>query len=149
MQALDDRTADRGKTRFPSDLTDAEWALVAPLIPPARPGGRRRSIDMRNVVDGILFVLTTRCRWSAAPKEFPSKSTLYHYFDLWTYEGVLDRIHQVLFAEGQCDEAAVYGDKPGRPLPTSQDPMSARRARARHELAWTKRQSPSADADGL
>lgn len=74
----------RDKLRYPSDLTDEEWALVSPLIPPAKLGGRRRSVDVREVVNGLLYVLSTRCQWRYVPKDLPPKSTLYDYFDLWT-----------------------------------------------------------------
>jgi len=74
----------RDKLRYPSDLTDEEWALVSPLIPPAKLGGRRRSVDVREVVNGLLYVLSTGCQWRYVPKDLPPKSTLYDYFDLWT-----------------------------------------------------------------
>ena len=56
---------DRSKLRYPTDLTDAEWALVAPLIPPARRGGNKRTADMREVVDTLMYVLGTGCQWRA------------------------------------------------------------------------------------
>jgi transposase len=55
--------ADRRGLRYPSDMSDAEWALVAPMIPPARRGGRRRSIDEREVLNAIFYVLATGCQW--------------------------------------------------------------------------------------
>ena len=60
--------ADRSGLRYPSDLTDAEWAIVAPMIPPARHGGRKRSVNVREVVNGIFYVLWTGCQWKALPK---------------------------------------------------------------------------------
>ena len=70
--------ANRGKynrdgMRYPSDLTDAEWALVEPLIPPAKHGGRKREIDMREVLNGLLYVLSTGCQWRAVPKDLPPR----------------------------------------------------------------------------
>ena len=76
------------KLRYLSDLTDEEWTLVAPLIPPAKRGGRRRSVDVREVVNGLLYVLSTGFQWRYVPKDLPPKSTLYDYFDLWTYHRV-------------------------------------------------------------
>jgi len=73
----------RDGLRYPSDLTDAEWALVEPLIPPAKRGGRRREVDVREVLNGLLYVLSTGCQWRAVPKDLPPKSTLFSYFDLW------------------------------------------------------------------
>lgn len=88
---------DRSKLRHPSDLTDEEWGLVAPLIPPAKRGGRKRSVSMRDVVNGLMYVLSTGCQWCAIPKDFPPKSTVHGYFDLWTTDGTLECIHYVLY----------------------------------------------------
>ena len=88
----------RKELRYPSDLTDAEWALIEPMIPPAKRGGRRRSVDIREVVQGLLYVLETGCGWRHLPKDFPPKSTVWEYFDLWDYDGTLLRIHAVLYA---------------------------------------------------
>jgi len=62
------RAADRRGLRYPSDLTDAEWALVAPLIRPAKRGGRPRTVDVREVLNAIFYVLSTGCQWAAVPK---------------------------------------------------------------------------------
>jgi len=56
---------DRSCLRYPSDLTDAEWALVGPLIPPAKRGGGKRTVNMREVVNGLMYVLSTGCQWRA------------------------------------------------------------------------------------
>ena len=76
--------------RYPRDLTDEEWQLVEPLIPPGKPGGDRRTVNLREVVNGLLYVLSTGCQWRAIPKDLPPKSTVYDYFDLWTYDGTLE-----------------------------------------------------------
>jgi transposase len=94
---------DRDRLRYPSDLTDEEWALVAPLIPPGKRGGGKRRVDMREVVNGLMYVLSTGCQWRAIPKDLPPKSTVYDYFDLWTWDGTLDRIHHALYVA--CREA--------------------------------------------
>src|SRR6266581_447932 len=69
------RAANRSGLRYPSDLTDSEWAIVEPLIPPAKHGGRKRSIDVREALNGIFYVLCTGCQWQALPKDLPPKST--------------------------------------------------------------------------
>lgn len=91
------RAADRRGLRYPSDLTDAEWALVEPLIPPAKRGGRRREVDVRAVVNAIFYVLSTGCQWNALPRDLPPKSTVYDYLDLWDWDGTLARIHDELY----------------------------------------------------
>lgn len=88
---------DRSGLRYPSDLTDAEWALIARMIPPAKRGGRKREVDVREVVNGLLYVLETGCPWRHLPKDFPPKSTVHGYFDLWAWDGTLVRIHEALY----------------------------------------------------
>jgi transposase len=73
--------ADRRGLRYPSDLTDAEWAIVAAMIPPGRHGGRRRSVNVREVLNGIFYVLWTGCQWKALPKDLPPKSTVHDYLE--------------------------------------------------------------------
>jgi transposase len=90
---------DRSRLRYPSDLTDAEWAHVAPLIPPAKRGGNRRHVDEREVVNGLMYILSTGCQWRAIPKDLPARSTLYDYFDLWNWDGTLVRIHEALYVK--------------------------------------------------
>src|SRR5450631_1986525 len=77
--------ADRRGLRYPSDLIDAEWALVSSLIPPARRGGRKRSVDVREVLNAIFYVLSTGCQWKALPKDLPPKSTAHFYLMLWDW----------------------------------------------------------------
>src|SRR5262249_41709785 len=67
---------DRSRLRYPSDLRDEEWAHVAPLIPPAKPGGNKRTVDVREVMNGVIYVLSTGCQWRALPKDLPPKSTV-------------------------------------------------------------------------
>src|ERR1700677_151685 len=93
---------DRSKLRYPSDLTDDEWRLVEPLIPPGKTGGGKRTVIMREVVNGLMYILSTGCQWRAIPKDLPPRSSVYDYFDLWTYDGTLERIHHTLYE--QCRE---------------------------------------------
>ena len=83
--------------RYPSDLTDAEWALVEPMIPPAKRGGRRREVNVREVLNAIFYVLSTGCQWQALPKDLPPKSTAHSYFMLWDWDGTLERVHHALY----------------------------------------------------
>ena len=88
---------DRRGLRYPSDLTDAEWALVVPLIPPAKRGGRRREVNVREVINAIFYVLSIGCQWQALPRGLPPKSTAHYYFILWDWDGTLERIHHALY----------------------------------------------------
>ncbi len=88
---------DRDRLRYPSDLTDEEWKLVEPLIPPAKRGGDKRTVDIREVVNALMYVLSTGCQWRAIPKDLPPRSTVHGYFDLWSWDRTLDRIHHELY----------------------------------------------------
>ena len=88
---------DRRGLRYPSDLSDAEWALVEPLVPPAKRGGRRREVNVREVLNAIFYVLSTGCQWNALPKDLPPKSTVWDYFSRWEWESTIQRIHHALY----------------------------------------------------
>jgi len=114
---------DRSKLRYPSDLTDEEWQLVEPLIPPGKPGGDTRTVSLREVVNGLMYILSTGCQWRAIPKDLPPKSTVYDYFDLWTYDGTLKRIHHALYE--QCRKQAEREVSPTAAIIDSQSVKSA------------------------
>jgi putative transposase len=84
------------RTPYPSDLTDAQWELVAPFIPPAKHGGRPRTTDTREVLNAILYLLRTGCQWDALPHEFPRKSTVFEYFSQWKEVNLLETINDAL-----------------------------------------------------
>ena len=117
--------ADRRGLRYPNDLSDAEWALVAPLIPPARRGGRRRSVDVREVLNAIFYVLATGCQWQALPKDLPPRSTAHHYFKLWDWDGTLERIHETLYVGVR--EAAGREASPSAAIIDSQSAKAAQK----------------------
>ena len=81
---------------YPSDLTDEQWQEIEPLIPPAKPGGRPRTTDMRRVMDAINYVLRTGCQWAYLPRDFPPKSTVYDYFSQWGDDSFWEEIHDTL-----------------------------------------------------
>ena len=139
---------DRSKLRYPSDLTDEEWALVTPLIPPAKRGGNKRTVNVREVVNGLMYILSTGCQWRAMPKDLPPRSTVYDYLDLWDWDGTLNRIHEALYV--RCREAASREASPtaaiidsqsvksaakGGPAPIRRATMRARRSRARSDTS--------------
>lgn len=143
------RRYDRSQLRYPSDLTDDEWAHVGPLIPPAKPGGNKRSVDVREVMNGIMYILSAGCQWRAIPKDLPPRSTVHDYLDLWSYDGTLDRIHHALYVECReqaereasptaaiIDSQSVKSAEKGGPASIRTAMMRARRSRARSATCW-------------
>jgi transposase len=106
------RTADHRGLRYPSDPTDAEWALVEPMIPPAKRGGRRREVNVREVLNAVFYVLSTGCQWQALPKELPPKSTAHCYFMLWDWDGTLERLHHTLYVVTREQKGARRARRP-------------------------------------
>lgn len=82
--------------RYPSDLTDQEWVILEALIPPAKPGGRPRTVDMREVINAMLYLDRTGCQWRALPRDFPPWPTVWTYFRAWRNDGTWQHIHTAL-----------------------------------------------------
>ena len=143
----------RSSLRYPSDLTDGEWSLVVKCIPPAKHGGAKRTVNLRDVVNGLMYILSTGCQWRAIPKDLPPRSTLYDYFDLWSWDGTLERIHHTLYEA--CREQASREPSPTAAIIDSQSvksaekgghttrmaTMRARRSRARSGTSWSIRKA--------
>jgi putative transposase len=81
---------------YPSDLTDDQWDLMQIVIPDARPGGRPRSADMREVINALLYLNRAGCQWDMLPHDLPPKSTVYEYFAAWREDGTWQRMLDVL-----------------------------------------------------
>ena len=113
----------RDRLRYPSDLTDEEWTVIDPLIPPAKHGGRRRTVVMREVVNGVMYVLSTGCQWRYLPKDLPPKSTVHDYLTRWGHDGTIERIHHALYV--QCRELAGREASPTACVIDSQSVKSA------------------------
>lgn len=135
---------DRDHLRYPSDLTDEEWVLIAPLIPPGKTGGGKRRANLREVVNALMYVLSTGCQWRAIPKDLPPRSTVYDYFELWTWDRTLDRIHHALYVACReqagreasptaavIDSQSVKSAEKGGPLSTPTATMQVRKSKAR------------------
>src|SRR5437667_5249713 len=84
---------------YPTDLTDRQWDCIKDLIPPAKPGGRPRTLEMRSVVNAILYVLVTGCQWRMLPHEYPVWQSVYTYFWQWRDDGTWQRLHDTLRAQ--------------------------------------------------
>jgi len=145
----------RGK-RYPSDLTDDQWAVIEPLIPAAKSGGHKRTVNVREVVNAILYVLETGCQWRALPKDLPPKSTVHDYLDLWEWDGTLMRIHHALYvrvreAEGReaspsaaiVDSQSVKGAEKGGRASILRAMTRARRSRGRSAISSSIRSGSS------
>lgn len=140
---------DRSKLRYPSDLTDEEWRLVEPLIPPAKRGGGKRTVAMREVVNGLMYVLSTGCQWRAIPKDLPARSTVHGYLDLWDYDGTLKRLHHSLYV--QCREKAGREASPTAAIIDSQSVKSMEKGglRSTHRATMPARRSRARSAMSL
>jgi len=138
---------DRSHLRYPSDVTDEEWALIKLQIAPAKRGGRKREVDEREIVNAIMYVLSTGCQWRALPKDFPPKSTVWHYLDLWSYDGTLERIHHELYM--RCREQAEREASPTGAIIDSQSVKSAEKGGPRSIRLATMRERRSRVRSGI
>ena len=84
------------KTSYRTNLTDEQWEIIKTLIPEAKSGGRPRTVDMREVINGIFYILVAGCAWYLLPHDFPKWKTVYHYFRQWRIDGDWQRIHEQL-----------------------------------------------------
>ena len=150
MWTLENRPRyDRSRLRYPSDVTEEEWALIGPLIPPAKKGGNKRTVDVRAVVNGVMYILSTGCQWAALPKGLPPRSTVNDYLRRWDDDRTLDRIHHALYV--RCRELAGREASPTAAIIDSQSVKSAekggvrsiraamtpaRRSRVRSATSW-------------
>ena len=117
---------------------------VHPVIPPAERGGRKRTVEVREVLNGVFYVLATGCQWRALPKDLPPKSTVHAYLTLWAWDGTLRRLHHALFVRAReqagkeaspsvavIDSQSVRSAEKGAPASTRRATTRARRSRAR------------------
>lgn len=84
------------RKQYPTDLSDAQWKRIAPLIPPAKPGGRPRSTDMREVMNAIFYITRTGCAWRMLPHEFPHWRTVYEFYARWRDDGTWETMNSRL-----------------------------------------------------
>ncbi len=90
---------ERKSDRYATDLTDEEFDLIAPHLPPSKRRGRPRTTSIREVVNALCYLLRTGCQWRMLPKDFPPKSTVYEYFGQWRDNGTLENIHHTLYQQ--------------------------------------------------
>jgi transposase len=113
----------RDQLRYPSDVTAEEWEQLAALIPPARRGGCKRTVDIREVLNGLLYVLSSGCQWRAIPTDLPPRSTIFDYLGRWQADGTLRQIHETLYV--RCREQAERQASPSACIIDSQSVKSA------------------------
>jgi putative transposase len=118
----------RDHLKYPSDVTDEEWAVIGPLIPPAKRGGGKRRVDMRAVTNGVMYILSTGCQWRAIPRDLAPRSTIFGYLTLWNWDGTLDLIHDTLYK--MCREQAGKEAEPTAGVIDSQSVKSAEKGGA-------------------
>jgi putative transposase len=106
---------------YPSDLSDAEWAVLAPLVPAVHPGGRPRKHADRDLLDAMLYVLRGGIAWRALPHEYPTWQTVYHYFRLWRLDGSWERLNAHL-----CATTRVRAGRSPEPSAAILDSQSAK-----------------------
>ena len=128
-------------------MTDEEWELIKPQIAPAKRGGRKRAVDERQIVNAIMYVLSTGCQWRALPKDFPPRSTVWHYLDLWSYDGALERIHHELYVK--CREKAGREASPTAAIIDSQSVKSAEKGGRKLMRQATMRERRSRARSGI
>ncbi len=106
------------RKNYATDLSDAEWQILAPLIPPEKPGGRPREVDIREVVNAMLYFLRTGCSWAMIPHDLPPSGTVYYYFAQWRENNVLMNINDTL--RGQLRVAHGRQEQPSAAILDSQ-----------------------------
>ena len=125
-------------------------AIIAPLIPRAKRGGNKRTVEVRAVLNGVMYILSTGCQWAALPKDLPPRSTVNDYLRRWDADRTLDRIHHALYVlcrehagreasptAAIIDSQSVKGAEKGGPASTLRATTRARRSKARSAMSWS------------
>jgi len=134
---------DMERTPYPSDLTDEQWTLIEPHIPPEKPGGRHRRTDMREVVNAILYLNRTGCQWRAIPRDLPCWGTAAYYFYAFRKDGSWQRLHDTL-----RERVRVAAGREPTPSAAVIDSQSVKTTEKRGPAAGTMRARRSAAASG-
>src|SRR5512133_1054209 len=117
---------ERAGQRYASDLTEAEWGLIEPLMPATKPLGRPRATDLRTVLDAILYIARTGCQWRMLPNDFPPFTTVQGYFYDWRDSGLFEKINFELLL--QARDTAGREPSPSAGVIDSQSVKAASRA---------------------
>ena len=129
---------------YPSDLSDEEWRIIRPLIRPSPPVGADREVDIRKVVNGILYVNRSGCQWRMLPKEYEHWNTTYGYFRKWSKNGTRQRIHDTLREEVRKREGRE--PTPSAPIIDSQSVKTTEKGDPRAAMTRVKRSTAASDS---
>jgi transposase len=146
MWTAENRARYERKGRYPSDVTDEEWAIVHPHLPP------QKRVPVREILNAILYVLTTGCQWRQLPKDFPPKSTVHDYLIDWQSDGTIARLHHALYTQVReiaekeptptaaiVDSQSVKSAEKGGPRSTPWVTMQARKSKERSDMRRSTR----------
>lgn len=125
---------DRGpqpRARYPSDLTDPQWAVIEPLLQPEEGPGRPTEVDLREVVNTLLYMKQTGCPWRYIPHDLLPRSTVYYYYEKWTLEGTLEATMQHV-----REKVRGQDDRTSRPTAGSLDSQTVKSVGTANEVGW-------------
>lgn len=140
------KIANPHRKAYPSDLSDAEWEIISPLIPPEKGFGRPRTVNLREVLNAIFYVQRSGCQWEMLPHDFPHYGTVYKYFEKWRRRGIWKEMHYQLRHRlrkklGRQDKSTVAiadsqsietTEKRGRCMAT----MEERKSKVANAISW-------------
>jgi putative transposase len=116
---------------YPTDILDTEWTILEPLIPKAKTGGHPRTVNMREIVNAIFYILAGGCAWRLMPHDLPPWSTVYHYFRSWRTQGTWMKINQVL-----CEKVRIQVNKNTTPSAAIIDTQSVKTTEVATEVGY-------------
>jgi transposase len=144
------KDASVGRRPYPWDLTDEQWTVLEPLIPPEKPGGRHREVDMREIINGIVYLNRTGCQWRALPHDLPPWPTVHDYYRRFRREGVWPAINHALVARVRtgagADPAPSVAIIDSQSVKTTEKGGSAGMTRARRSTAASGTSSSTSSA---